>query len=41
MVRLLASRGAGVLVISHDDDFARAISDRSYVIEEGLLHEVK
>lgn len=39
VVEKLASRGAGVLVISHDEHFSSHIASRHYVIEEGVLHE--
>ena len=41
MVELLSSRGAGIIVISHDRAFARRIASRSYTIEEGVMHEVQ
>ena len=40
MVRLLAGRGAGILVISHDSIFASRIAARRYEIREGVMHEV-
>lgn len=40
MVELLASRGAGILLISHDEDFVRSVAVRNYVIESGVMHEI-
>ena len=40
MVELLASRGAGILLISHDEDFVRCAAVRNYMIESGVMHEI-
>lgn len=40
MVELLSSRGAGLLLISHDEDFVSSIADRIYTIEKGVMREV-
>ena len=40
MVELLASRGAGILLISHDEDFVRCAAVRNYIIESGVMHEI-
>ncbi len=39
MVELLLSQGSGVLVISHETEFASRIASKSWKIEEGVLHE--
>ena len=38
VVSLLAERCAGILLITHDRDFASAVKTRGYKIEEGLLY---
>lgn len=40
MVELLSSRGAGILLISHDEDFVRCAAVRNYMIESGVMHEI-
>ena len=40
MVELLASRGVGILLISHDEDFVRCAAVRNYMIESGVMHEI-
>lgn len=37
IVSLFLDRGAGILLISHDNDFATVLSHRHYHIEEGVL----
>ena len=37
MVSLLSSRGAGILLIAHDEDFVSKLADRVYTIREGVL----
>lgn len=39
LVSLLASRGAGIILITHDADFASSVRTRGYGIEEGVLYE--
>ena len=35
----LASKGAGILLITHDDDFASRVSKRGYRAKEGRIYE--
>ena len=37
MVALLRSRGAGILLITHDRAFAEAMAERTYTIQKGIL----
>lgn len=39
IVDCLASRGAGILLITHDPDFALDIKDRGYCFKDGVLYE--
>jgi len=39
MLELLSSTGAGILVISHDDEFSSAIASRGYAMDGGVMHE--
>ena len=35
----LSQNGAGILLITHDDDFASAVADRGYRAKEGRIYE--
>ena len=35
----LSRNGAGILLITHDDDFASAVADRGYIAKEGRIYE--
>ena len=37
MVGLLRSRGAGILLITHDRSFAESLASRTYVMDQGVL----
>lgn len=39
IIKLLSKNGAGILLISHDYNFARSVSSRVYKIEGGVLSE--
>lgn len=39
LVSLLSERGAGILLITHDPEFASSVKTRGYRIEEGVLYE--
>ncbi len=39
IVECLASRGAGILLITHDSDFALNVRDRGYCFKDGVLYE--
>lgn len=39
LISLLASKGSGIILITHDPLFASAVRDRGYTLEEGVLHE--
>lgn len=39
ILTLLLSRGAGILLITHDDDLAKAVSTRKYRAKEGTINE--
>lgn len=38
LIRLLSSNGAGILLITHDEAFASAITDHGYHIEDGVMY---
>ena len=38
LIRLLSSNGAGILLITHDEAFATAITDHGYYIEDGVMY---
>ena len=35
----LSQKGAGILLITHDDDFAQAVAKRGYRAKEGRIYE--
>ena len=41
MIERLLETGAGIMLISHDSSFASQVSDRHYLIEGGVMHEVE
>lgn len=40
LITLLASQGAGIVLITHDEAFASAVSDRGYTVKDGIIHEL-
>ncbi len=36
----LSEKGAALIIITHDDEFAKSISDRTYITKNGLVEEV-
>lgn len=36
----LSEKGAALVIITHDDDFAKSISDRTYKFKDGIVEEV-
>ena len=38
LITLLAAQGAGIILITHDEAFARAVSDRGYSVKDGVVN---
>ena len=38
-LRVLAAQGRGLLISTHDADFARAVADRTFVLDSGVIRE--
>jgi energy-coupling factor transporter ATP-binding protein EcfA2 len=36
----LSEKGAALIIITHDDNFAKEISDRTYLFENGIVEEI-
>jgi len=37
----LSEKGAALVIITHDDDFAKSISDKTYKFKDGIVEEIK
>ena len=38
-IEVLRRRGAGVIIITHDESIASSLAHRTYMIEAGYVHE--
>ena len=38
LIKLLSANGAGILLITHDEAFADAITNHGYYIEDGVMY---
>ena len=39
ILQRLSEKGAGILLITHDEEFAKAVAERRYRAQEGRIYE--